>query len=38
VGAVGVAAYAYYDTANVAKSAVGMFEGEIEVEPLRPDS
>lgn len=38
VGAVGVAAYAYYDTANVAKSAVGMFEGEIEIEPLRPDS
>ncbi len=38
VGAVGVAAYAYYDTANVAKSAVGMFEGEIEVEPLRSDS
>jgi hypothetical protein len=32
VGALGVAAYAYYDTAQVAKSAIELFEREIEFE------
>jgi hypothetical protein len=35
VGAVGVAAYAYYDTAQVAASAIQMFEGSIEIEPAK---
>ena len=34
VGAIGVAAYAYYDTAQVARSAIELFEREIEIEPL----
>ena len=29
VGALGVAAYAYYDTAHVAKIAIELFEGEL---------
>lgn len=33
VGALGVAAYAYYDTAQVARSAIELFEREIDVEP-----
>jgi len=32
VGAVGVAGYAYYDTAQVATTAIAFFEREIEVE------
>ena len=36
VGAVGVGAYAYFDTAQVAKTAIELFEGEIDVEPLPP--
>lgn len=32
-GAVGVAVYAYYDTAQVAKAAMDIFEKDIEVEP-----
>lgn len=32
-GAVGVAAYAYYDTVQVAKAAIDIFERDIEVEP-----
>lgn len=34
VGALGVAAYAYYDTAQVAKSAIELFEQDIDVEPV----
>ena len=34
VGALGVAAYAYYDTAQVAKVAIELFERDIEIEPL----
>ena len=33
VGALGVAAYAYYDTAQVAKAAIELFEREIDIEP-----
>ena len=33
VGAVGVGAYAYYDTSQVARTAVEMFERDIEVVP-----
>jgi hypothetical protein len=32
-GALGVAAYAYYDTAKVAATAIELYEGEIELEP-----
>jgi uncharacterized protein (DUF697 family) len=32
-GAVGVAAYAYYDTVQVAKAAIDIFERDIEVDP-----
>jgi uncharacterized protein (DUF697 family) len=34
VGALGVAAYAYYDTAQVAKSAIELFEQDVDVEPV----
>ena len=37
VGALGVAAYAYYDTAQVAKSAVEIFEQDVDVEPVAPE-
>ena len=33
VGALGVAAYAYYDTAQVAKAAIELFERELDIEP-----
>jgi len=33
VGAIGVGAYAYYDTAQVARSAIDLFEGDVVVEP-----
>jgi hypothetical protein len=33
IGALGVGAYAYYDTGQVAQTAIGLFEGEIEIEP-----
>jgi uncharacterized protein (DUF697 family) len=33
VGALGVAAYAYYDTAQVAKVAIELFENDIDIEP-----
>lgn len=33
VGALGVAAYAYYDTGQVAATAIELFEREIEIEP-----
>lgn len=32
-GALGVAAYAYYDTAQIARSAIELFEQDIDVEP-----
>ena len=32
VGAVGVGAYAYHDTAQVAATAIDLFDGVIEVE------
>ena len=37
VGAVGVGAYAYYDTAQVAATAIDLFEGVIEVEAVEVD-
>jgi hypothetical protein len=38
VGAVGVGAYAYHDTAQVAATAIDLFDGVIEVEAtVRPD-
>jgi len=37
VGAVGVGAYAYYDTAQVAATAIDLFEGVIEVEAVELD-
>jgi hypothetical protein len=37
VGALGVAAYAYYDTAQVATAAIELFEREIAFEPLAED-
>jgi hypothetical protein len=36
LGALGVAAYAYYDTAQVANSAIELFKSEIEFEPPVP--
>ena len=33
IGAIGVAAYAYYDTAQVARLAIDLYENEVEVEP-----
>jgi hypothetical protein len=36
VGALGVAAYAYHDTAQVAKAAIELFERDIELQP--PDA
>jgi hypothetical protein len=33
VGALGVAAYAFYDTGQVASTAIELFEREIEIEP-----
>lgn len=36
VGAVGVGAYAFYDTARVAKTAMELFEKEIDLEPAPP--
>lgn len=37
VGAVGVAAYAYYDTAQVASTTIDLCERDIEVEPITSD-
>ncbi len=37
VGALGVAAYAYYDTAQVARTAIDLYEREIEIEPVPGD-
>jgi hypothetical protein len=33
IGAVGVGAYAYYDTGQVARTAIELFEREIEIAP-----
>ena len=33
IGALGVGAYAYYDTGQVARTAIELFEGEIEIDP-----
>lgn len=38
VGAVGMGAYAYYDTAQVAATAIDLFEGVIEVEAVAVES
>jgi len=37
LGALGVGAYAYYDTGQVARTAIELFEGEIEIES-EPDA
>lgn len=37
VGAVGIGAYAYYDTAKVAATAIDLFDGVIEVEATEVD-
>jgi hypothetical protein len=33
VGAIGIGAYAYYDTAQVGKTAVGLFGQKLDIEP-----
>ena len=38
VGAVGVGVYAYYDTSQVARTAIALFEREIEIMPAPPSS
>jgi hypothetical protein len=38
IGAVGMGAYAYYDTAQVAATAIDLFEGVIEVEAVPVDA
>jgi hypothetical protein len=38
VGAVGMGAYAYYDTAQVAATAIDLFEGVIEVEAVEVEA
>lgn len=38
IGAVGVAAYAYYDTNGVAKSAVDLFNSDFEYDQSEPES
>ncbi len=35
VGAVGIGAYAFYDTAQVAKTSISLFESQAETEPER---
>ncbi len=37
IGALGIGAYAYYDTAQVAASAIDLFEREIELESHKQD-
>ena len=37
VGALGVGAYGYYDTGQVAQTAIELFEREIELEPENTD-
>ena len=38
IGALGVGAYAYYDTGQVASTAIAMFEGEIVIEEIGDDT
>jgi uncharacterized protein (DUF697 family) len=38
IGALGVAAYAYYDTAHIAKVAIELFERDIDIEPESKDT
>ena len=38
IGALGVGAYAYYDTGQVASTAIAMFEGEIVIEEIGEDT
>lgn len=38
VGAMGVAGYAYYDTTQVAKAAIELFERDIDVAPVAPEA
>ncbi len=38
IGALGVGAYAYYDTGQVASTAIAMFEGEIVMEEIGDDA
>ena len=38
IGALGVGAYAYYDTGQVASTAIAMFEGEIVIEEIDGDT
>lgn len=37
VGALGVGSYAYYDTAQVAKTAIDLFSSDVQIEPLNVD-
>lgn len=37
IGALGVGAYVYYDTAQVVVTAIGLFEQEIDIEPEAPE-
>jgi hypothetical protein len=37
IGALGVAAYAFYDTGEVADTAIELFASEIELDPAPPD-
>ena len=36
LGAVGVGAYAYYDTTQVARTAMSLFSSDIEIEEIKP--
>ena len=36
LGAVGVGAYAYYDTTQVARTAMALFSSDIEIEEIKP--
>ena len=38
IGALGVGAYAYYDTGKVASTAIAMFEGEIVIEEIADET
>ena len=38
LGAAGVGAYAWYDTRQVARTAIAMFEREVEIDPAAPRS
>jgi len=38
VGALGVAAYVYYDTTQVASTAIELFQKEIDIEEREPNA